>query len=290
MQPILVTGANGFVGRWLSINLLLSGLPVVGTCYGPGVAGCPCLVEDFAAWDFQAYPVSAVVHLAAITDPQATDAEAMSRVNTTQALDLFTRARAAGVRRIVYASSAAVYGDRPAPFREADEPKPLTPYARSKLALDLEAAKLEGVELVGLRFSNVYGPGEGHKGKSASVVYQMAKAAEAGRPVRLFKSGEQRRDWVHVMDVVRAIRAALNGTATGVFNVGSGRSWSFLEVLDTLAEVLDRPVPVEWVENPFPNYQSFTEQDVTRIGEAFGWRPVKTLKHGLADILRRDVD
>ncbi|QJW93265.1 NAD-dependent epimerase/dehydratase family protein [Frigoriglobus tundricola] len=229
-----------------------------------------------------------LIHLAAITDPQTANEADVFRVNYAEAVEFFERALVAGVKRIVWASSASVYGDGPAPQTEGQTVRPLTAYAESKALLEVSAARLSakyGVPMIGLRFSNVYGPGEAHKGKSASVVYQLVRQMRNGERPRLFWHGEQSRDWVSVHDVCRAITLATERGGSGVYNVGSGVATCFNNVVATINEQGRLDLTPDYIPNPFKGYQSYTKLDLTRSGAHLGYVPQVDLVNGIRELL-----
>ncbi len=287
MKRYLVTGGAGFIGSNLVAALVRGEHDVIvvddflkGSWENIQEACDRCEVPfrgrilpiDYRALDPSIIQgVDGVVHLAAITDTLVTDDRVVLGVNASGAGELLERCAEAGVPA-VYASSAAVYGLRDAGelLSVGDHLQPLNLYGFSKLALEAEYARLKpGTQIVGLRYFNVFGPGEGHKGRMASMVRQLAVAAASGT-VTLFAPGNQARDWIHVDDVVAATLRALEAPP-GVYNVGSGEAISFADLVPLVSggrepEIVWRPIPAEIA----PRYQSFT-----LAGPAFvpGWSP-----------------
>jgi ADP-L-glycero-D-manno-heptose 6-epimerase len=223
--------------------------------------------------------VAAVFHQGACTDTTEWDGRYMMDVNFEYSKEVFAWCQAEGVP-LVYASSAAVYG-LSSNFREfAGGEKPLNVYGWSKWVFDLWLAKrLGGVRapVTGLRYFNVYGPGEAHKARMASVIHHFDRqVAETGK-ARLFagshgyEAGEQRRDFVFVGDVAKVNLWAANGHgASGIFNVGTGASRSFNDVARAVITWHGRG-EIEYV--PFPDdlrpaYQAFTEADLAGLRTA----------------------
>lgn len=274
---VLLTGSTGFIGGHLGREL---------TRLGHAVTLVPDPFYDYQP--DQAFDV--LFHQAAITDPQSTDRLMMIRRNQWDAKMLFKRVIERGVKRIVYASSAAVYGAGPVPQREDQPVQPLTPYALSKAMLDDQAAELSAktnVPIVGLRYSNVYGPGEHHKGPNASVVYQLVQQMKSGQRPRLFEHGEQSRDWVSVHDVVQAnVLAMGEGVPSGVYNVGSGRAVSFNDVVKWINRLLGTDLAAEYVPNPYQaTYQDRTCLDLEKSAAVLGYAPLVTLRDGVKELL-----
>ena len=205
-----VTGGTGLVGSNLTRALIERGDEVVITGHEAeqDMPGIKCLYPGVLGIDWDAVgKVDVLFHQAAINGTRVKDRAEVMRANLESSKALFERAAAGGCKNIVYASSTAVYGMTPAPHKEGGPFDLNTPYAESKKLLDdyaMEfAAKHRGVTVVGLRYCNIYGRGENHKGKRSTMIYQFAHQMLRGNP-RLFKYGEQRRDYIYVKDVVTA--------------------------------------------------------------------------------------
>lgn len=244
-------------------------------------------------------PPAAVFHLGAITDTTVADEREMLAGNVSGFRDMLEACAELGCP-LVYASSAATYGS-PAPgregepFAERDAGRPNNVYGFSKWMMDVEADRYQAERaeashppawVVGLRYFNVFGPGESRKGSMASMAYQLAQQLLSGQRPRLFEFGEQRRDFVHVGDVVDATLAAAgiggrSDPVPGVYNVGSGRASSFNEILAAVREgvgVTEAERPTEYI--PMPErirafYQGFTLADLSRATSAIGWSPAR---------------
>lgn len=285
-MKILITGGTGFVGQHVAELYLRAGHQVYITGREAPIPGTEYLGRDFQQLDFDKLPRFEILnHQAAITDPQHPDQAEVFQVNFLDSIALFQRAAQHGVRRIVYASSAAVYGNLRPPFREAGPFKPLTAYGVSKLTLDKMAPELvpSTVSLVGLRYSNVYGPGEAHKGKLASMVRQIGFGMLKGERPRLYPNGQQRRDFVHVEDVARANYMAARCVGRGeVFNVGAGYNLSFNEVVQVWNTTLQTDLKPEWIPNPYADtYQNETVLDIEKA-KLIGWKPEVSFGQGVA--------
>ena len=269
--------------------------------------------------------IDTVYHLASITDTTVDDAKQMVHENVTPFRHLLrwvteaghgpTRAELASeaadvpatpplasppaARRLVWASSAATYGvdaggavGQRRAFVESDAGRPANVYGFSKWLMEnlhrVAAAAHPAAHLVGLRYFNVFGPGEGHKGPMASMVRQIADTLLAGRAPRLFNPGTQTRDHVHVSDVVAATRAAARpGARPGIYNVGTGTATTFNALTDTLRRVLDVERPTTFVPNPHRFYQPHTQADLSASTEALGWAPSVPTLEGVAAYARR---
>jgi len=287
---ILVTGGTGFVGSNLVKELYKQGheITITGSdaeqdvgkfikkYLQPGLLGI-----DWSATG----QIDVLYHEAAINDTTLNDREEMMRANLSASMELFEHAVENGCKRIVYASSTAVYGNAPAPFKEDGPITPLNVYGESKKMLDEFVAEFvvqnPDVVVVGLRYCNVYGPGEQHKSKRASMIYQLAQQMEKGNP-KLFKFGEQKRDWIYIDDVVKANLLASEAKESCIVNCGSGSATSFNEIVEILNEVVGVKRTVDYIDNPFADkYQDFTYCDMSKAAEKIGFKPEYDIKKGI---------
>ena len=287
---VLVTGGTGFIGSNLVMRLLRDGHDVVITgCDAeqkiPGFRG-KILQPGLLGIDWDALgKIDLLFHQAAINDTTLLDEREMLRANVDAAGELFRRAAAAGCRGIVYASSTAVYGDGAAPYQEDQPLRPLNPYALSKMRLEEFATSFARehpqITVVGLRYCNVYGPRENHKGSRASMIYQLAQQMQRGNP-RLFRHGEQKRDYLYVEDVVRANLLAAEAKESCIINCGYGAAVTFNQLVAELNRVLGFSRRPEYIENPYADrYQSHTECDMTFARAKLGFVPEFDLRRGL---------
>ncbi len=186
--------------------------------------------------------------------------------------------------RVVWASSCSIYGRGPVPMKESNQPDPLNIYAFSKLTMErmaLRYADRLAYPIVGLRYSNVYGPGEDHKGKLASMIHQLARQMRAGNRPRIFAPGDQRRDFVYIDDVVQANLKAMQSAKTGAFNVGAGNSWTFNAVVSELNKVLKTDLAPDYFANPYSFTQDWTETDLSLARQSIGYEPTFDLARGI---------
>ena len=304
---ILVTGGAGFIGsnlvRELQNKFPQADIVVVDNFTsgdfknlidfkGEFITGD---ISDRGFWDYLAssYSFDVVFHQAAITDTTVLDQELMTKVNTLGFKYLLDVALERWHAKVVYASSAAVYGNCPAPMREDGCLKPENVYGFSKLMMDRLAERylkrFPEARIVGLRYFNVYGPGEAHKGKFASMVYQLAVKMMRGERPRLFKWGEQKRDFVYVKDVVKANLLAMEKDVSGVFNVGYGKGRSFNELVAILNKVLGTNYDIEYFDNPYDFYQNYTEADLTKSSTILGYKPEWSLERGVEDYIKNHL-
>lgn len=291
----LVTGGTGLVGSNLTLALQAQGHEVTITGHEseqvmPAFKG-KCLYPGILGIDWEAIgKIDVLFHQAAINGTRVKDQREIMRANLDASKALFEYAIGKGCKKIVYASSAAVYGDKPAPHRESDPTDPQTPYAWSKKRLDDYAMALAAehpeVTIVGLRYCNIFGPGENHKGTRATMIYQFAQQMLKGNP-KLFKHGEQKRDYIYVKDVVRANVLAAGAAESCVVNCGSGSATSFNQIVDRLNAILGLDRRPEYIDNPFEGvYQNHTECDMRLAREKIGFVPDYSFEAGLLDYYR----
>jgi ADP-L-glycero-D-manno-heptose 6-epimerase len=302
---IILTGGAGFIGSNLLGALNASG--VTDVLVVDRVGDSSRNLKDLRYSDFMQpeqfaraiehktlpNPIEAIFHQGACADTTCTDGRYMIENNFTFS-KLILHFALANKIPLVYASSAAVYGSSSAFAPSRENERPLNLYGLSKLAFDNHvrsvAAKSEST-VAGLRYFNVYGPHESHKGKMASMVYQLYRQLNSSGRARLFKGtggyadGEQRRDFVFVGDVVRVNLALAEGPIRhGVFNIGTGQAHSFNDVANIViarlgAGAIDYvPVP----ENLVDKYQSFTQAELSGLRRAGYADNFSSLEDGIA--------
>lgn len=293
MARVLVTGGAGFIGSHLVEALVSNGDDVVvldDLSTGrrenlAKVAGRITFIEESvtkAEAVRQAVEGSqAVFHLAAVVSVQRCleEPEFARMVNVEGAANVFDSARDHGAS-IVFASSSAVYGESDErPRSEADPCVPCSPYGEHKLAGE-QLAK-GGVPL---RFFNVYGPRQNPKSEYAAVIPRFVDLAQSGRPLTIFGDGLQSRDFVHVRDVVRALRLASRSERHEPFNVGAGRSTTILQLAEVVQGAVGQRVPVE--HRPAREGEiRHSAADVSKAAELLGFRAQVELEEGLATLL-----
>ena len=291
----LVTGGAGFVGSNLCWELAARGWDVVALddlSVGAfkNLQGFPgdvvaADVGDVPYWAPRVGKIDAVFHQAAITDTTVTDQRRMMKVNVEAFRDLLGWAAKSKVKKVVYASSAGTYGDRPVPHREDATPRPLNVYAFSKAVMETVAANAKGVKAVGLRYFNVFGPREAHKDKAASMIWQLSLQMKAGRRPRVFEFGEQYRDHIYVKDVVDANIKAFEKAAPGVYNACTGRKTDFNAVVAALNEAMGTSLAPEYFKNPYSFYQNETLGDPGAAARGFKFNAQFSVEKGIHDYL-----
>jgi nucleoside-diphosphate-sugar epimerase len=301
----LVTGGAGFIGSHLCAALAARGAAVTvldnfATGSRANLAGLDVrLVEgdvaDLTAVETAITDCDLVFHQAALVSvPQSLENPALNqRSNVAGTFNVLEAARRAGVKRVVYASSSAVYGDGPGlPKRETDPPQPISPYGGAKQIGEQLAAmyrRVYGLEPVGLRYMNVFGPRQDPSSPYSGVLSIFCQAVLSGAVCRVYGDGEQTRDFVYVADVVAAnLLAAAAPYAVcqslPVFNVGNGRQTSLNDVLRRLGEITGQPPPVVY-EPARPGDIRHSVADTGWAAEALGFAAQVPFADGLRQTL-----
>jgi ADP-L-glycero-D-manno-heptose 6-epimerase len=299
LKRILVTGGAGFIGSNLVLTLQerypKAWIVVVDDFRSGNFKNLidfkgDVVAADVSRLDFQArfedQRFDAIFHEASITDTTEHNQMLQTHDNVEGFRRILEFARGAQVP-VVYASSAATYGiGKGGADKEDQPPKPANIYAFSKMILDNLAreymARFPKWKIVGVRYFNVFGPREAHKGAAASMMYQLAQQIRAGKRPRIFKHGEQKRDFVYVKDVVEATLLGLKAPS-GIYNTGSGKPRSFNDVIASLQSVLGTKLETEYFENPYAFYQPHTEADLTLSRKSLGYNPKFSLEEGIKD-------
>lgn len=281
-KTALVTGASGFVGHHLCNRLHADGWNIIAV--GTKEEHMP-LCNTFLECSLHSIPwesipnIDTCFHQAANNDTTDLDIEKMMQSNLHDSSELFHKLhQEKKCYQFVYASSCSIYGNAEAPYVEQKtKPDPLNPYALSKFLFEQFANKFaqeNNVQVIGLRYSNVYGQGENHKGKRASMITQLLNKMLQGISPTIFKYGEQLRDWVYIEDVIEANVLSSRIKKTGVYNVGSGETLSFNQIVQLINEELGISLPTNFVDCPFPqNYQSHTLCDLTLSRNILNYKP-----------------
>ena len=300
----LVTGGAGFIGSNIVAALCEQGAEVLvcdrlragdpgrekwRNLAHHGIAGI-LPPERLWSWLDESPRPEAIIHMGAISDTTVRDGDRVAENNLSLTLQLWSWCAENGVR-LIYASSAATYGDGTRGFEDDATPgflaslRPLNLYGWSKHATDRRVADLLArgnpapPQWAGLKFFNVYGPNEYHKGRMASVVLHKFGQVMTGAPATLFRSdregiadGEQLRDFVHVDDCVAVVLWLLgNPQASGLFNVGTGTARSFLDLTRAIYAAVGRTPEIAFVDMPVDlvgKYQYFTEARMDRLRAA----------------------
>jgi ADP-L-glycero-D-manno-heptose 6-epimerase len=230
------------------------------------------------------YKFDFIFHQAAISDTRIYDQNIIMRTNVNSFYDLLAIAKK-NQAVMVYASSAATYGNQPSPQTEGKE-SPENPYGYSKFIMDQIANQYSkenpNLTIVGLRYFNVYGPREYFKAKTSSMVIQLGHQILDGKAPRLFKgSNKIFRDFINIEDVLQAIIKSCNPKKNGTYNIGSGNARSFQDIADILQQELGTDFGIEFIPNPYKDYQLNTEANISASKDNLDFKPVITLEEGI---------
>ena len=312
---IIITGGAGFIGSNLAAALEARGVAEIAVVdrLGPGEKWRNIAKRELAAvvhpdrsmdfLDSNGAAVKAILHMGAVSSSTESDADVLVRNNFELSLALWSWCARRGAR-LIYASSAATYGDGSSGFEDDGSIeglrrlRPLNAYGWSKHLFDRRVARLVASgapsppQWVGLKLFNVYGPNEYHKGAMQSVVAQVHARAASGEPARLFKShrpdypdGGQARDFVWIDDCVRVVLWCLDHPeVSGLFNLGTGRARSFADLAAAVYRALGKEPRIEYVDTPpslRARYQYFTQADMRRLSRAGYGLPFTELEDGV---------
>ncbi len=311
---IIVTGAAGFIGSCMVNKLNNKGFKdiVVVDEFSrdekmKNLAGKSVSAfvhrSDFFDWFDQNYQnVTAVYHLGARTDTTETDTDLLNRLNFFYSQAMFIRCAQYAIP-LVYASSAAVYGDGTLGYSDSHDQvffhKPLNSYGVSKNEFDkwVLGQHRQPPFWAGLRFFNVYGPNEYHKGRMASVIFHAFSQIQKTGHVNLFRShhpdfadGEQMRDFIYVKDVVSVLLfLMISKPANGIYNLGTGKAESFNSLVHAVFNAMLIPSDIQYIDTPEDirdKYQYYTEAVMTKLRTTGYQVPFYTLEEGVADYVK----
>jgi UDP-glucose 4-epimerase len=300
----LVTGGAGFIGSHLVTRLVEQGETVrafdnfsTGTLENLGAVKDRVILVEGDLRDQDAVRravdgVHVVFHQAALSSVQGSIADPHTTldVNIAGTLNVLEAARDSGCQRVVFASSASIYGDAPGmPKTETMAPHPLTPYAISKLAGEQLCAmftRVHGLETVALRYFNAFGPRQDPSSPYSGVITHFLHALRVGVPPVIYGDGEQSRDFVYVDNIVAAnLRAAKVDAAAGrVFNVASGRAVSLNELLGLMAKVIGVNVRAHHEPERSGDIRH-SLADITEAMQVLGYRVDVPLEPGLMQVV-----
>ena len=311
---IIVTGAAGFIGSCLIKRLNqdnFNAIVAVDKFGDPAKeknltsAKVKEFVdrENFISWLDKNYElVDFIFHIGAKTDTSEFDTVLLNRMNTQYTKDIWTRCVKYQIP-LVYASSAATYGLGEIGYDDDESKipllKPLNPYGQSKQDLDVWALQQEDKPLfwAGLKFFNVYGPNEYHKGRMASVVWHAFNQIRRTEKMKLFRShnpqfkdGEQMRDFIYVKDVVEVCIFLMHHRKnSGIYNLGSGKARTFLDLTKSVFKAMGKIADIEFIDTPADirdKYQYFTEANMKKLKKIGYSKPFHSLEEGAEDYVK----
>ncbi len=313
---IVVTGAAGLIGSGITRFLNDQGMRSLvlvddikktdkwKNLLGKQFVSCISRHELFTWLEGRQDQISAFLHLGACSDTMESDGDFLMQNNFGYTVRLAEYALKYG-HRFIYASSAATYGDGSLGFVDdhdsLEQLKPLNLYGFSKYCFDVWA-KQNGVleNLVGLKYFNVYGPNENHKGRMASMVYKMVPLAQTEGVIRLFKStdpqfqdGDQCRDFIYVKDAARMTCRFLSNSLGGIFNIGSGSITTWNTLAKAVFKALDKPARIEYIDMPADlakQYQNYTRADMQKYKKSLSESDSSlcqfSIEEGVADYVK----
>ena len=311
---IVVTGAAGFIGSYLIKKLNQENFIAVIAVDGfedpiknKNLEGLRIQekvdLHEFRTWIDKHYElVEFIFHIGAITDTSEFDKQLLNQLNTQYTKDLWTRCVQYQIP-FVYASSAATYGLGEFGYNDDEtlirKLKPLNPYGQSKQDFDLWALQQREKPFfwAGLKFFNVYGPQEYHKGRMASVIWHAFTQIQKTGKMKLFRShipqykdGEQMRDFIYVKDVVEVCYFLMHHRKnSGIYNLGSGKARTFLDLTRAVFKALNKPESIDFIDTPVDirdKYQYFTEAKMDKLKKIGYAKPFHTLEEGTTDYVQ----
>ncbi len=311
---IIVTGAAGFIGSYLikrlnaeNFNAIIAVDQFNNPVKNKNLEGLRIQekveLDLFMSWlDQHNELAECIFHMGAITDTSEFDIQKLIQFNTQYTKDIWTRCVQHQIP-LIYASSAATYGLGEEGY-EDDETlisklKPLNPYGQSKQDFDVWALQQKEKPMfwAGLKFFNVYGPHEDHKGRMASVVWHAFQQIKKTGKMKLFRShnpdykdGEQMRDFVYVKDVVDVCYFLMHHRKnSGIYNLGSGKARTFLDLVRAVFKAMNKPENIEFIDTPVDirdKYQYFTEAKMEKLLKIGYTQPFHTLEEGTTDYVQ----
>tara|TARA_B100000902_G_C27194605_1_gene855783 strand:+ start:329 stop:1201 length:873 start_codon:yes stop_codon:yes gene_type:complete len=282
---IAVTGGSGFIGRNLLNSLEGEKINVDFTQSSKHPAMDPYFF--LLGLENGTITPDVILHNGACSSTTVSDPHYVMTVNLEYSQRLLKVCMKKGIR-LIYASSASVYGD--GPFMEIASKKPKNLYALSKAMFDDYATAFEGhaPQIVGLRYFNVYGPHESHKGDMASVMYKFFQQVKSGSPITLFENSDKYiRDFIYVKDIVAINKFFIeNKEVSGIFNAGTGKARSFYDIAKIYTDTYGTEInEVKMPKKLVGKYQEFTQSDNLKLNEVFT-HTFYTLEEGAQDYIK----
>ncbi|MDA3079469.1 MULTISPECIES: ADP-glyceromanno-heptose 6-epimerase [unclassified Campylobacter] len=308
---IVITGGGGFIGSNLAKHFMAEHEVLVVDSFRSnktfsngnlrsfghfknllgfdGEIYCGDICDEKTMQKIRHFKPDVIFHEAAISDTTVSEQDELLKVNLNSFYDLLEISRDLNAK-LIYASSAATYGNASAPQKVFECENPNNVYGFSKLMMDKTALKFDkefGTKTIGLRYFNVYGGGEFFKNKTASMVLGFGLQILKGNAPKLFVGSDKIfRDFIYIKDIINANELAMKSDTNGVFNVGTGNARSFQDIADILQNELGTSYGNEYIPNPFSSqYQFFTQADIEPTKNSLGYTPKWTLEAGIKDYL-----
>jgi nucleoside-diphosphate-sugar epimerase len=288
-NQVIITGGLGFIGSHLVKRLIKEKYDIL--LVDNQTSGSFSNVKDFFQGEIldvdklKAYPkIPLIFHLGMPScDAMFESNPSLYSYTVKDFLTILSYCRKWG-SKLVYTSSASLYWSNPVPFNENMEIHPKDLYSECSYQMErlTELYSTYGIKSVGLRIFNAYGPKEEHKNANASMITQLAKLISTNTSPTLYDNGEQTRDWIHVDDVVDALMLTKYvKTNSEIFNIGSGVSTSFNDIVSMINLALDRDVKPKYKKNPVVNYVSHSLADISKAKKQLGFNPKVSLEEGI---------
>ncbi|MCD6573706.1 MAG: SDR family oxidoreductase [Thermoplasmata archaeon] len=303
-KKVVVTGGAGFIGSHLAEELVENNEVIVIDNLSTGklenikhlmdnekiifkkgdIRDLDFLKKEFEGADYIFHQAAIVSVPFSIKNPFLTN-----EVNVSGTLNVLMAAKENSVKKVVYASSCAVYGNNPnLPLKEEMLPMPLSPYAVSKLTGEYYCqvfTDMYGLPAISLRYFNVYGPRQDASSPYAAVVPKFIERVKNNKPPIIYGDGKQTRDFIYVKDIVRANIMAAESMATGIFNIASGKAISIEELAYKIIEIARKNKNIKPLyEKPSPGDVRYSMADITKARKELNFRPEYSLKEGLKEV------
>jgi len=296
---IVVTGGSGFIGTHVCRLLSEQGhevriIDLMPPPFGVKAEFVRASVLDTVRLSKLFEGAEGIVHLAALVDVQSSISDPFSdfQVNVQGTLNVLEVARRAGIKKVAYASSAAIYGEpMEVPIAESHPAAPLSPYGLSKLSSEryvLLYNALYGMENVALRLFNVYGKGQREGSPYSGVITKFAEAIHAGKQPLIYGTGEQTRDFVHADDVAHAFSLALDSDGSDApLNIGSGKETAILDLLEAMCSLCGKTPDPKFLSERKGEIKR-SAADISQARRKIGFYPKVEIKQGLKEIVLQD--
>ena len=304
-KKVLITGGAGFIGSHLAEELAENNEVIVIDNLSTGklenikhllndkkiifkkgdIRDLNFLKNEFEGADYIFHQAAVVSVPKSVEDPVSTN-----EVNVNGTLNVLIAAKNCDAKKVVFASSCAVYGDNPdLPLKEDMLPRPLSPYAASKLACECYCqvfAEVYGLPTVSLRYFNVYGPRQDANSDYAAVIPKFIARVLENKPPIIYGDGNQTRDFIFVKDIVRANITAAESSITGTFNIASGKATSIEELAMQIIKTAGKNEDMKPIhEKPRAGDIKHSSADISKAKEKLNFQPEYSLEEGLEEIV-----